>query len=129
MADLITFAQADVVARGDGIESVRLTPSPLAGQHFVMGITSFPPGTSIPMHSHNTVEQVTVLEGEGVAVLNGQERPAVPYDTTQIPAGEFHRFINTGPGRMRILWVYGATHVTRTFAETGETVEQFAQRS
>jgi quercetin dioxygenase-like cupin family protein len=129
MADLIKFAQADVIARGDGIESVRLTPSPAAGQTFVMGITSFPPGTSIPLHSHNTVEQVTVIEGEGVAVVNGEQRPAVPYDTTQIPAGEYHRFINTGRGRMRILWVYGSTHVTRTFAETGETVEQFAQRT
>jgi hypothetical protein len=28
---------------------------------------------------------------------------------------------------MRILWVYGSTHVTRTFADTGETVEQFEQ--
>jgi quercetin dioxygenase-like cupin family protein len=126
MADLITFADAPRIGRGGGIESVRLTPEPLPGQPFVMGITSFPPGTSIPLHSHNTVEQVTVIEGEGVAVLNGEERPAVPYDTTQIPPGEHHRFINTGNGRMRILWVYGSTHVTRTFAETGETVEQFA---
>ena len=128
MADLITFADADRIARGGGISSVRLTPTPLEGQGFVMGITTFPPGTSIPLHSHNTVEQVTVLEGQGVAVLDGHERPAVPYDTTQIPAGEQHRFINTGSGRMRILWVYGSTHVTRTFAETGETVEQFAPR-
>jgi hypothetical protein len=27
---------------------------------------------------------------------------------------------------MRILWVYGATHVTRTFADTGETVEHLS---
>jgi mannose-6-phosphate isomerase-like protein (cupin superfamily) len=58
-------------------------------------------------------------------VLNGEEIPARPYDTTQISPGELHRFINTGEGRMRILWVYGDTHVTRTFADTGETVEQF----
>ena len=124
-AKLYKFDQAEPVARGQGIESVRLTPAPLDGQEFTMGVTTFPPGTSIRLHSHNTVEQVTVLEGEGVAVIDGEEIPARPYDTTQIPPGEFHRFINTGVGIMRILWVYGSTEVTRTFADTGETVGQF----
>lgn len=125
MARLIKFDEADPVARGEGIESIRLTPEPLEGQGFTMGVTTFPPGTSIRLHSHNTIEQVTVIEGEGVAVLNGEEIPARPYDTTQISPGELHRFINTGESAMRILWVYGDTHVTRTFADTGETVEQF----
>lgn len=129
MANLISFAESEIIARGDGIESVRLTPTALESQEFVMGITSFPPGASIPLHSHNTVEQVTVIQGEGIALLNGEERPAVPYDTTQIAPGEEHRFINTGSSRMRILWVYGSTHVTRTFSETGKTVEQFGRRS
>lgn len=90
-----------------------------------MGVTSFPPGTSIRLHSHNTIEQVTVIEGEGLAELNGEQQPARPYDTTQIAPGELHRFINTGSAKMRILWVYGSTSVTRTFADTGETVDQF----
>ncbi len=127
MAELIRFDEAVPVARGDGIESVRLTPHPLEGQGFVMGVTSFPPGTSIRLHSHNTIEQVTVIEGEGLAELNGERLPARPYDTTQIAPGEWHRFINTGTTTMRILWVYGSPHVTRTFADTGETVEQFEQ--
>jgi quercetin dioxygenase-like cupin family protein len=125
MARLIEFDSADPVARGDGIESIRLTPEPLEGQEFTMGITSFPPGTSIRLHSHNAIEQVTVIEGEGMAELNGEQVPARPYDTTQIAPGEWHRFINTGTGPMRILWVYGSTEVTRTFADTGETVDQF----
>jgi quercetin dioxygenase-like cupin family protein len=125
MAELIKFDEADPVARGDGIESIRLTPTPLEEQVFTMGITTFPPGTSIRLHSHNTIEQVTVIEGEGLAELNGEQVPAKPYDTTQIAPGEWHRFINTGSGRMRILWVYGSIEVTRTFADTGETVDQF----
>ncbi|HEX9866909.1 MAG TPA: cupin domain-containing protein [Acidimicrobiia bacterium] len=126
MAKLIRFDEAEPVARGDGIESIRLTPTPLEGQSFTMGITSFPSGAAIRLHSHNTIEQVTVIEGEGLAELNGEQVPARPFDTTQIAPGEWHRFINTGETVMRILWVYGSTDVTRTFADTGETVEQFA---
>lgn len=129
MTNLIVFAEQERVGRGGGIESVRLTPEPMPGQDFVMGVTSFPPGTSIPLHSHNTIEQVTVLEGTGIALIDGVEHPARPYDTTQITPGDNHRFINNGDTLMRILWVYGSTHVTRTFADTGETVEQFAPKS
>jgi quercetin dioxygenase-like cupin family protein len=128
-ARLIRFDEAEPVDRGDGIVTVRLTPSFLPGQAFQMGITSFPPGTGIPRHSHNTIEQVTVLEGEGEADLDGKVVRARPYDTTQIAPGSVHRFQNTGRETMRILWVYGSAHVTRTFAETGETVEQFAPES
>jgi quercetin dioxygenase-like cupin family protein len=124
-ARLIVFAESEVIARGEGIESVRLTPEPLVDQGFTMGITTFPPGTAIRLHSHNTIEQVTVIEGEGIAEIDGVEHPARPYDTTQVPPGTNHRFVNTGAGTMRILWVYGSTDVTRTFADSGETVGQF----
>jgi quercetin dioxygenase-like cupin family protein len=129
VGELIEFAGAPVVERGDGIETVRLTDAPLPGQPFVMGITTFPPGTGLALHSHNTVEQVTMLEGSGLVELGGELRPIRPYDTTQVPAGEPHRFVNDGSGRMRILWVYGDTEVTRTFTETGETVSQLAPPS
>jgi len=126
MAKLIEFASAARVERGDGIESVRLTDPPLPGQSFVMGVTTFPPGTSLAMHSHNTVEQVTVLAGSGRVVIDGEERRVVPFDTTQIPAGEAHRFVNDSDSEFQILWVYGSTDVTRTFTETGETFAQLA---
>ena len=128
MARLIGYDDVERVDRGDGIASAPLTPEPLPGQPFVMGITTFPAGTAIPLHSHNCVEQVTVIAGEGTVELGGVERPVRPYDTTQVAPGEFHRFINSGSGPLSILWVYGATRVTRTFADTGETVEQFDRR-
>jgi quercetin dioxygenase-like cupin family protein len=126
VARLIEYAEAPRVARGDGIESVRLSEPPLPGQDFVMGITTFPAGTGLPMHSHNTVEQVTVLTGSGFVEMDGVRRRVGPFDTTQVPAAEPHRFVNDGPDVLRILWVYGSTEVTRTFTATGETVAQLA---
>ena len=122
MGELIKFTDQKQVERGDGIETIRLSNPPLPGQSFIMGITSFPPGTSLARHSHNTVEQVTLLEGNGIVELNGERVRLQPNDTTKVPAGEPHLFENDGDTMMRILWVYGATDVTRTFTDTGETV-------
>jgi quercetin dioxygenase-like cupin family protein len=126
MARVIEYTAAPVVDRGDGIQSVRLSDPPLPGQRFVMGITSFPPGTGLALHSHNTVEQVTVLDGSAEAEIEGRRHRLHPYDTTQVPPGVPHRFANAGDVPMRIMWVYGDTEVTRTFTETGDTVAQMA---
>ncbi len=120
--ELIRYADQIPIDRGDGIETVRLSSPPLPGQSFIMGITSFPPGTGLSMHSHNTIEQVTVIEGHGFVEMNGERHRLEPRDTTKVPAGQPHRFENDSEQVMRILWVYGDTEVTRTFTDTGETV-------
>lgn len=122
MGELIRITDEESVDRGDGIKTVRLSNPPLPDQSFIMGITSFPPGAALPRHSHNTIEQVTLLEGTGIVELNGERLRLQPHDTTKVPAGEPHLFENDSDTVMRILWVYGATDVTRTFTATGETV-------
>jgi len=128
-AELFPFAERVEEHREGGITTVRLTPRPMGDQRFVMGITTFPPGAAVGLHTHDTVEQVTVLQGAGMAELNGELRPVEPFDATQIPAGDAHRIINTGDEPMRILWVYGSLHVMRTWVESGESVEQFDLRT
>jgi quercetin dioxygenase-like cupin family protein len=123
MSELNEFATHERVARGDGIETVQFSEPPLDGQTFTMGITSFPAGASLRRHSHNTIEQVTLLEGNCLVEINGVEHRMNQYDTTRVPAGEPHRFENDTDQPMRILWVYGSTEVTRTFTDTGETVD------
>ncbi|MGI9604681.1 MAG: cupin domain-containing protein [Acidimicrobiales bacterium] len=126
---VISFADSNVIERGDGIETVMFSDPPAEGQDFIMGITSFPPGASLARHSHNCVEQVTLLAGSGVVEVAGEQVRLRQYDTTQVPAGEAHRFENDSEEPMRILWVYGSTHVTRTFTDTGETVSNHGKPS
>jgi quercetin dioxygenase-like cupin family protein len=127
MAEFVTHAGAPQIERGEGISSVELTPAPLGEQCFIMGTTTFPPGTGLALHCHNTVEQVTLLAGSAVAEIDGRRYEAKPFDTTQVPAGVFHRWANAGEVPMTIMWVYGDTHVTRTFFDTGVTVDQFTR--
>ncbi len=39
------------------------------------GITTFDPGCSNTTHYHNAEESVIVIEGEGILMINGQEKP------------------------------------------------------
>ncbi|MBI4537749.1 MAG: cupin domain-containing protein [candidate division NC10 bacterium] len=124
---VVRFAEIPVVARGNGVETKPLVMESTGAQSFVSGMTTFPVGAALKLHKHNTEEMVVLLEGEATVEVGEARYDIVPYDTTHVPAGIFHRFVNRGTTPMRILWVYGATHVTRTFADTGVTVEHLSE--
>lgn len=85
------------------------------------GITTFQPGTRLPLHSHNVEESVLVLEGQATAQIGEQHVDLSPGNATWVPRGVPHRFLNRGPSLMRIYWVYAGREVTRTITATGET--------
>ncbi len=113
--------------RGGGITTLPLiTPQSADRPVFSTGISTYPKGQGAPLHSHNCPEQVTLLEGTGEVEIDGVVTPLSKYDSTYIPGDILHAFRNTGDQPMKILWIYGAERVTRTFAATGETVEHLS---
>ncbi|SNS86877.1 cupin domain-containing protein [Tropicimonas sediminicola] len=116
-------------ARGDGVETrliVGRSTDPAAP--FTTGTTVFPAGSAAPLHTHNCAEQVTILEGAAEAMVGGEVSTLGPMDTSFVPADVPHYFRNIGDGPLKILWIYGAREVTRTFVETGETVAHMSPR-
>ena len=127
-AHILRIDSLPVVDRGNGIQTIPLVTKELGSEHLTTGITRFPVGARVPMHSHNCDEQVTILEGEAEAELDGARHRLQAYDTTLVPANKPHRFVNVGISPLAILWIYTSTEVTRTFAETGETVAHLSER-
>jgi mannose-6-phosphate isomerase-like protein (cupin superfamily) len=86
-----------------------------------------PPGIAIPLHTHNVEESVFMIEGNGLVQIDDESFEVRTGASSWVPAGVPHCFENRGPGIMRIFWIYGGLHVTRTICATGETFEHLSE--
>jgi quercetin dioxygenase-like cupin family protein len=125
MADgplIIRIADHPGVDRGNGIRSFPLVGGDTGADRLLTGMTVIPVGASIPRHTHSSEEFILILEGEAVCEVADATHRLGRLDSTYVPAGLEHRFLNVGDTPLRILWVYSDIHTTRTLVETGETL-------
>jgi quercetin dioxygenase-like cupin family protein len=81
------------------------------------GITTFSPGAKVQLHSHNTEEMLTVLQGRASIQADGDQFEAEPFDVCYLPAGSFHRVTNIGDSELRLLWIYGSSRPVRILGD------------
>jgi mannose-6-phosphate isomerase-like protein (cupin superfamily) len=126
---IIKVKQVRQISRGGGVMTTPLVIHQLSeAAKITSGMSVYPPGKGAPPHLHNCDEQVTLLEGRGEVEVDGAVTALEPYDSTYVEAGKVHCFRNTGETPMRILWIYSARIVTRTFAGSDEEVEHLSDK-
>lgn len=70
----------------------------------LVGINAFAPGQAHALHAHQGMDKVYyVLEGHGLFLLDGAERPMAAGDMLVAPDGMPHGVRNTGSGRLAVL--------------------------
>jgi mannose-6-phosphate isomerase-like protein (cupin superfamily) len=87
-----------------------------------------PPGGEIGEEVHDDTDQTLVfVEGEGAAILAGEESAVHAGSLAFVPAGTKHNFRNTGSTPLRLYTVYapahhapGTVHQTKAEADAAE---------
>jgi quercetin dioxygenase-like cupin family protein len=105
--------------RGNGARTIPLVTRASGAACLLNGITEFEPGARIGLHFHNCEESVLILEGQAIAEIDGTRHQLRAGDTTWVPAGVPHRFLNESDRLMRIFWTYADIDATRTMVDTG----------
>ena len=119
----LPFSKIPKISRGNGIVNHLIASKNIGASKIHSGITIIPPKTSVPTHSHNTEEQVTILKGSLKIILNGEkEVNCNRYDSTFITSNIQHELINETDEEVHAIIIYGSVDVNRTFSETGLTV-------
>jgi len=98
------------------------------GKHAQVVVMSIPAGGDIGEEVHEDVDQVLAfVDGEGRAILQGEESAVGPGRLVHVPAGMRHNVVNTGAGDLRLYTVYappqhrpGTVHRTKAEAEADE---------
>ena len=77
-----------------------------ASARLLVGLNAFEPGQSHALHAHAGMDKVySVVEGEGLFLLDGQDLPMVAGDLLVAPDGVPHGVRNIGTERLLVLVV------------------------
>jgi quercetin dioxygenase-like cupin family protein len=122
------YENAESVVRFSEISPYELSPGALFRDLFASRLGSvgicggygiFAPGSSLPCHTHQFDESITIIQGKAVCLVQGQPYQLSDCDTALVPEGLPHRFLNQSDDPMAMIWVYAGKEPERTIVESG----------
>ena len=106
------------------------------GEYSQLVVMSIASGEDIGEEVHKVDQMLFFVEGEGKAVLNGEEKQVGEHDVVFVEAGTKHNFINTGGEPLKLFTIYappghpdGTVHKTKLDAERVEEAEYYKTAS
>lgn len=81
------------------------------------GYALFQPGKSLPCHTHDYDESISIIVGEAVCQVAGSEYTLSGCATALVPRGRPHRFVNRSDRPMAMIWVYAGNMPDRVIVE------------
>lgn len=91
------------------------------GRRYGSGISFFlvdnEPGQGPGLHRHPYSETWTVLEGEAAITIGEDRLVARAGDTAVVGPHVWHRFVNSGTGRLRIMCVHASDTLIQEFKD------------
>lgn len=91
------------------------------GREYGSGISFFlvdnDPGQGPGLHRHPYSETWTVLEGEAEITIGEDRLTARAGDTAVVGPRVWHRFVNSGTGRLRIMCVHASDTLVQEFED------------
>lgn len=89
-------------------------------EHSQVVVMSLQPGEDIGEETHDVDQILVFVEGQGVAILNGQRSEIATNHMVVVPAGTRHNFVATGTAPLKLFTIYappeeapGTLHRTR----------------
>lgn len=110
---IIRYAETEIDSSDLGVTARRMVSKYTGATTFTAGISKFAPKADILLHTHPCEEIVVILDGEGIAELNGEQYILQRFDISLVPPGVSHRFLNQSGAPFTMMYVYPTTKVTR----------------
>lgn len=112
------FGKTGQYMLSSGVRFVDLFARRMGSTGICGGHGEFAPGKSLPCHTHDFGESITIVGGEALCLVAGARFSFCEGDSIFIPKGIPHRFINDSKQPMDMIWVYAGDEPTRNLVNS-----------